>query len=354
MRIRVKSVHKYISLGFCLVWLTQAITGTFIVFRWELDDAFLGGETRPLDYAALARQIIAIDQTPDMSVSSVWTSGGYADRYDVFAQTAAGSEVIRIDGGGNILRKRTEGTLWADGGIYDTFTSLHASLFSGTYGKWFIGLSGILLVTNIILGLKLAWPGTRQFRRALLTWPAGQKVSKLFEWHRLTGFWLGIPAVFVVFFGSLLAFEGPIWKAFGVNTDLPFNIENPENTPAPFLLEKAIGTALAAHPGARLSGLYMPEKGSPYFIIRLLTTEEPATKYGKTAVYVSAYDGAILANHPATAYPARRQAVNLFFSAHTGQMFGMTGRLVSLAVGLWLIVMIVLGIRLYLARRRKG
>ena len=53
MKITLRQVHRYLALALAVLWLSQALTGLVMVFRWELDDAFIAGDAVPLDPAAL-------------------------------------------------------------------------------------------------------------------------------------------------------------------------------------------------------------------------------------------------------------------------------------------------------------
>jgi len=52
-------------------------------------------------------------------------------------------------------------------GVFQIATYLHQTLFLHTAGNWIIGVSGVLLFSNICLGLYQAWPRTGQWLRAL-------------------------------------------------------------------------------------------------------------------------------------------------------------------------------------------
>ncbi|MSQ98458.1 MAG: PepSY domain-containing protein, partial [Xanthomonadales bacterium] len=105
------------------------------------------------------------------------------------------------------------------------------------------------------------------------------------------------------------------------------------------------------YPGAQFSGLYLPDEEEPYFTVRLLSQDEPAQKFGVTAVLVSAQSGAVLNQQSAGSYPLARRLVNSLYPLHTLQLAGWPGRILSLLVGVWLLTMMALGISLYWKRR---
>jgi len=74
-----------------------------MVFRWELDDAAVSGESAPIDIVALETRIENL-QASGAKVSSMWASGGKPDRFDIFFSTDQGGRTIRVNGVGRVLR----------------------------------------------------------------------------------------------------------------------------------------------------------------------------------------------------------------------------------------------------------
>jgi len=350
-KLLIIKIHRWLSLALLLFWLLQALTGVLVSFRWELDDRMLGGAPVDFDLEAFSRRIEQVRADEKYHVHSVWWSGGQRGRYDIYAEEIGmGEVVIRLDGRGEILRRRGESQWLARGGVFDTATNLHATLLAGDAGHWIIGLSGLLLATNIILGLTLAWPRSGQWRRILTGSPRGSAVARLYGWHRLLGLWWGGIGLLVVLLGASLALSEPLEDSLGWGSPVPVSIpasgSTTEVTPG-----QAIAVALELHPSAEFSGLYPPDEEDPYYTVRLLTKEEPAQKYGNTAVLVDPASGAVLLDQPAAGYPLARRLVNSLFPLHTGQIAGLAGRVLVLFSGIWLLTMLVLGLSLYMKRR---
>src|SRR3546814_16935109 len=77
--------------------------------------------------------------------------------------------MLRIDGTGHALRYRAPDERFGDGGVFVFVYDLHESLLSGARGEWLVGISGLLLLSNLGLGAVLAWPARGQWRTALRT-----------------------------------------------------------------------------------------------------------------------------------------------------------------------------------------
>jgi len=276
----------------------------------------------------------------------MWTTAGAPDRYDVFAD----GRVIRIDGAGNVLRIRRDDEKIADGGWVDTLVVLHQSLLAGDRGRWIIGASGLLLLTNLMLGLIAAWPRRGQWKRALKPLMARSRVATLYSWHRALGLWLAVLGLCVVGAGVLLAFEDATERLLH-----PAPVEpaaQPSAAAMPIGMAKATESALARYRGAVVSGIGFPSPENAMWTITLKQRGELQRAYGNTRVFVSAIDGRIVADFDArTASPARR-FLNDLFAFHTGQIVGLPGRIAVSVTGIWLVAMVVLGLTLWWTRRR--
>ncbi len=343
--------HRRISLAVLAFWLVQALTGVLIVFHWEIDDALLPGSRTTLNLPAIEDRIndLALPRS-GVSIGSLWESGSGGNRFDLYLDGPEGSSVVRIDGEANILRTRKDGERVRDGGWIDTLVLLHHNLLLGNTGDWIVGISGILLATNLSLGLISAWPRRGTWRQVLLPkFGKGAKVAQTYSWHRALGLWAVVPALAMAASGVFLVFQSTVET-----------LVNPQVLEAPEQSEKggqdvgfaaAVATALAAFPDARLSGVSLPSDGNGIYRVRMVQDGEMREFYGTTTVLVRAADGVVVARQDALDDGASRSFVDGFFPFHTGQMGGVLGRVAVLAVGLWLLVMIGLGALLWWRRR---
>ena len=339
VRRAVLSVHRWVSLAAALFWTLQALTGVFAVYHWEIDDLLVSGAHRATDFRAIERSV------RDLPVSSIWTSGGSRDRYDVNLPDRA----LRVDGAGNVLRTRLDGERLRDGGFVETLVVLHQSLLSGDRGRAIVGFSGCRLFSNILLGLAAAWPRRGQWARALRPMNTGSRIAGLYSWHRAAGLWLAIPALLSVAAGVLLAYEDTTERLLHAE---PAHVEPlTSSAPRTIGMADAIERAVAQHPGAAVSGIRFPNPENALWTITIRQHGEPPAVYGKTRVVVSAIDGAIVSDQNVLTAPAGRRVFTSLFAVHTGQVAGRAGRVVVLAIGVWLLSMIALGVALWWTRR---
>jgi uncharacterized iron-regulated membrane protein len=350
------SLHRWLSLAALAFWVVQALTGVLIVFHWEIDDALIAAPHRATDLQAIDRRLALLAPPGSgRTIGSVWTSAGTADRWDVTVNDAYSgtSEAVRIDGAGDILRVRHDGERFADGGWIDTLVLLHQTLLGGDTGSWIVGLSGCLLFTNLIMGLVMAWPRKRFWKRSLTPPRTGPPVARLYGWHRALGLWVVIPALLLVSAGIARVFADGFEKMIGAPTPSAAAIK-PAPHGIPF--SRAVSIALARHPGAIPAGIDFPSAEDATWHIRLLAKGEPRRAYGMTTVWVDGNDGRVVADVDAVHAPFARRFADLVYPLHTGELGGLPGRLAVMAIGLWLLSMIGIGASLWFtrSRMRKG
>ena len=348
--MQIKTIHRYISLVFAALWVFQAATGCLIVFRWELDDAGVAGSRAAFQAERLGARLDRLAAEPDMHISSVWSANDSASRFDIFYSQAGMDRTLRVDGQGDPLRDRRNDTL-SNGNIFDRLSDLHMALMLGDAGRAFLGLSGILLLTNIGLGLKLAWPRAGQWLKALSRPRGKAAVPLLYGWHRTLGLWMAVPAFITISAGVLLAFDDGLESLF--KAEIPTPAASAPASGNAIKPSTALTAALTPYPGATLSGFSMPDTDTSWYKIRLRAKGEMPRIWGITTIYISTHDGRILSNYDARqAHNPVRFMLDTIYPLHTGQIGGGAGRILQLLIGLWLITMVGIGVSLWWTRKR--
>ena len=348
--MQIRTIHRYVSLVFAALWVFQAVTGCLIVFRWDIDDAGVAGSRAAFQAERLGARLDSLVLEPGTHVSSVWSANNSASRFDIFYSRADADRTLRVDGQGEPLRDRRNDTL-SDGNIFDRLSDLHMALMLGDAGRAFLGLSGLLLLTNIGLGLKLAWPRAGQWLKALGR-PKGKAALPLIHgWHRMLGLWIAVPAFITISAGVLLAFDDGLEGLFKAEIPAPAGVMPvSDNRIKPSV---ALAAALAPYPGATLSGFSLPGEDTSWYKVRLRAKGEIPRIWGLTTVYIDAHDGRVLSAYDARqAHGPARLVLDTIYPLHTGQIGGIAGRILQLLIGLWLIAMAGLGISLWWTRKR--
>jgi len=341
-------LHRWLSLAVAAFWLLQAITGLLLSFHWEIDDALISTAQRPTDLAALERRMAALAPTGgEAKINFIWTTAGLPDRYVVNMTTASGvRRLVKIDGGGDILRDnpaKAPGFLWF-------MRDLHINLAMGRTGAWILGISGALLMSNLVMGLVVAWPKRGWWKQALAPTRKGPLTARLYAWHRAIGLWAILPAFVIVGTGTLMLFEHGLRDALGVEeVELP---PNPAMTDQ-IGLPAAIRAASAAMPGGAWVGTTLPGEADASYHVWLRIPGDLYRGYGSSLVVVDANDGKIRHAHPITDGGAAERFVGALYPVHSGEAGGLAGRLLTMSLGLWLAAITIMGLWLWLRRRPK-
>ena len=350
MRPIVRSTHKYLSLGLGVLWLLQALSGVLISFQGEIGDALLRGPDRPLAAGRFGAAVAALAAArPQATLTWIMAGEGSPNRYDLlFTDKDDHTRSVHVDGEGAVLRDAPRDYDYPAPGLFQTAHDFHETLFAGDRGKWFLGCSGLVLLTNLLFGLTLAWPARGQsWRRVLLPGTSGSPAAKFYKWHRALGPCLLAPASVIVACG--VAQQWPVDRWLGVESVAPpvRAATSAERIP----LATALATAMQRYPGAALSLVEMPGADQPWYRIRLRQVGELRRVFGQTTIFVDAHDGTVLLDRDAFRLPLNEKIANAFYPIHNGEFLGLPGRLVSLLTGLGLLAMGVLGAGLWWTRR---
>jgi uncharacterized iron-regulated membrane protein len=341
--------HRWLSLAFAAFWLLQAVTGMAIIYHWEIEDAAASSLHRPTDFAAIEKRVAELaPRGGERQPTSLWVTAGFPDRYKL---TLAGPDDasigVRLAGDGTVLERTTGDAM----GVMDVLVLLHQQLLAGETGEWIIGISGIVLLSNLILGLIAAWPRAA-WRRALAPVRKGPPAARSYSWHRAVGLWAVLPAIVLVGSGTLLRFDDTVGAVIGAEAP-KVDAKPPTAGSARIGLARAVATAQAAIPGSAFTAANWPSAEDATWRLRMLEPGEKRRAYGTSTVYVDAETGNVRAAFPASRLPPAQAFLNALFAVHTGEYGGFPGRVLAFLLGAWLATMIVLGLQLWWRRRSQ-
>ncbi len=352
MRNVLRRLHRYLGIAMLTLWIVQAGTGLLMAYHWELGDALIAGRHAAPDWRAVERHLgeIAARQ-PGGRVRSIYPTAGAPDRFDFFVDDASGAtEVVRTNGAAEVLASWPSEHDYARAPWIETAVVLHQSLLAGHTGRLLIGVSGLLLLTNVFFGLRLAWPAAREWRRVLRPPMRGPAAARLYGWHRAVGLCLSLPVIVLVCAGILMAFEDEVADVLHSDPPEPSLavVAGPDSVgPA-----RAVALALGRYPGATFSSLALPTPAEPWYRVRVRQPGELRRVYGRTTVYVAAADGAIEVTNDALRAPWVRRFVDASYPVHTGEAAGAAGRALAFTSALGVLVLSLLGATLWWRRRR--
>ncbi|HEY1044226.1 MAG TPA: PepSY-associated TM helix domain-containing protein [Telluria sp.] len=251
---------------------------------------------------------------------------------------------------------------WGESGLsrpllMPTLFHLHRYLVAGDVGKTLVGVCGIVMIIVALTGLILWWPRPSWSSvKAALTVRYGGSLPKLnYSLHRAAGFFL-VPALLVQgFSGSYMNLPAVVAPA--VNLVAPVTaaakVQNRHPDAGVTLdVHSALAHAQALFPQARTSRIVIPKAGSPYEI-RVRQPGEIRHDDGATRITLDSASGEVLRVVDPVGGKAGDSFLSWMFPLHTGDAFGLAGRIFITLFGLTPLVFMVTGVAVWLKQRRS-
>jgi uncharacterized iron-regulated membrane protein len=368
-------VHLYIGLALGIVLSIAGLTGSLIVF-WQPIDAALNPELlapdpsctesafRPIDelVAAVRAKIPPNGQLssfdfPDHERLLLWawyhtptSEAGWDDIYTLFVKPCSG-EVT----GPRLWNSQQRP--WG-GPLMSALIQLHTSLWlnegSILLGNHLLSFGSVLLMGSIVIGYALWWPSQGAWRSAFAIKRGVQGKRLNYDLHKIVGAAAG-GFLLLALFTAIHMYEP--WTQIidtSVNvlspvTDLaaPSPTSGLTSNVAPISVQRAVEIATAALPGAQPVSIEFPtdERG-----VYLVTLDTGAV--WKTQVSIEQYSGAVLRIQGPHVASAGDHALGWLFPLHTGQAFGLPGRIVMVVIGVVPMCLYMTGFIIWWNRRR--
>jgi uncharacterized iron-regulated membrane protein len=367
MRRKLVQFHIWLALIFGFLWALQGLTGSLIVFAREVDrvtaPAFTSGPMRSLDEILAGAQHavdgafihrLAIADGERRLIYALYQDREGIARAVVMDPAAARPLDIRewepkTPFGGEITR-------W----VY----WLHLTLLSGDTGKKVSGIIAIVLVTGLILGLWIAWPKRGSWKFVFMANRWRTKDQRLYGWHRAIGLAFGLVLVPLAAAGAYLALPTEPVRQFvaGFAPYVPnhggmghghrqHRREPTDRQTIP--PQQALDRALQIFPDAQWVRVMMPTRHEPTYTVRMHQPGETRAWLGTTSVVVDGYSGELLGTYDPLTAPLSNRIFDAIWSFHNGELFGLTGRILAVVIGVALPFLYVVGLWRWLLIKRK-
>ncbi len=338
--------HRWVGLILGLFLLVQALTGTALVFRDELDrlfhpsltvapqadrkpvQAILDTLARELPNHEIARLDMPVE--PDLAVLARLKAkeGGAPYLAGVDPYTAG---IVRHGGLSS----------WPTENLFH----LHNELWSGDIGHQVVGVIGLSLLFLVVTGPIVWWPGRKRLRKGLsVTFEHGANRGWR-ELHRSVGAIAAAILLVTATTGSLMIWKEQVRGLIGtvglvVKKPAPKvpEIEGQALLPVDRLIEKA----QAGYGSSRLQQLRFPGKGGRVVAVYLDADGHPRPEASKQ-IWFNRYTGEDLGNYVAGKVPAGNEFVDWLFPVHTGRFLDLPGRILMFLAGLALIGLTLTG-----------
>ncbi|SPP63722.1 PepSY-associated TM helix domain-containing protein [Nitrospira lenta] len=365
-------VHLYLGLFIGALLVVFGLTGSVLVFWQEIDDwlnpALLTVEAPPPGQDAsrpLGELLAAALQAapPDSRVTQFY---GAPTRERVVAvyveQPSKAWARIFVDP----YRARVTGVRpyganeWVPSSFMDGVFALHYTLFTGETGVTLAAIGALLLILSLLTGIVVWWPRTGQWRRAFVIRRPMASFRFLFDLHKTVSLYLCLVLGAVLLSGVDMNMNGPyVWmvQLFSPATRGP--AQAPQSAPGPGLTpigaEHAVALAAAAYPEGLLSGVAMPDDETGVYLVSRRQVPGLSAFWSERQVAVDQYSGAILeVRDPTTRRSAGETFLDWQWPLHSGQAFGLAGRLLVCLSGLACPVIYVTGVLMWWRKRNPN
>lgn len=359
-------LHRWLGLGLGLWFVLLGLTGSWLVFYRGIDEmldprlaARAATTPMPAMEAVLQALRAAQPQRP-----GTWRIELPRDAGEVITARYLRPVETAHTGFAPLLASVDPATLqvvahrfWGDDlstWLYD----LHYSLLLGEFGTYVVGWGGAVFAVSLLSGLWLWWPAPGHLGSALRVKRGASVVRQVYDWHKWSGL-VAVPLLGVlVVTGFALGLQGLVRDWIGQVSPLtPVPRVAPTLPGEPRLpVEAAIARGVAIFPGSAVRWIDVPADGTgePYRL-RLRQPGEPGDRFPDTLLWLDAATGDELARRDPARFSAGDTLWRWMHPLHSGQAFGMTGRVLVCASGALPLLLAVTGfLRWRHKRRAKG
>lgn len=248
---------------------------------------------------------------------------------------------------GEVLGIRTRGRTF-----FGFVRSIHVRLGTGDVGRNILRLSTAAMLLSIVSGLYLWWPLKRVRIRA--PWSSG---GFWFDLHNSVGILALVPWLVLGLTGTVIGFEDQVTAVLDrvagsspAHANQSLMRSEPEPGATEITPDQAVAIACAQLPGAVPSRVQMPRYGGIY-VVRLEYAGHRIAG-GGNSFSIDPWSGKIVSADLAAGLTTRERLIAINEAIHTGDGFGISGRVIVALAGLILPVQAASGILMWLRRGR--
>jgi len=369
------TVHLWLGLTLGLLLSIYGVTGSILVFHAEIDEwlnqelltAVPSNQTanyKPLaDVFAAGQAIMPLEVKPSFAIYPRNELAAFQLSYvlpvsrDVIQQWQVGVDPYTAKvTGKRLLRSSDE---WLPNTFIILMFELHyALLIHGETGEMIVGISTALLIISALTGLIVWWPLTGKWRNALRFKPGAGKARFNYDLHKSSGVWTLAAMIPILFSGiyfvlphnvvPVLELFSPVTYRYWFQSTPPFANATAIGT------DKAVDIARQRYPTGRPHWIYGAVGPTDTYTVCQDGVDAPGSILQRRCTVIDRYSGAILdlddPSLPSTS--AGEIFTHWQWPLHSGQAFGMPGRILVFLTGLACPALFVTGVIRWLQKRR--
>lgn len=367
--------HLWLGLSIGSVLATAGFTGSILVF-WHEIDAWLNPTLRivalrpppaqayrPLDeIVAAARAAYPPGSEPGLAEfrqngddSTVMFFGrdmrktpSQTDIYNVFVNPFT----AKVQG----VRKFYDADNPFEHALLGFVFKLHYALLMKDTARQVLGWISALLMISLLTGLILWWPLTGQWRKALTFKCRASPERFVFDLHKIAGVYTVAVLLAVLLSGAYLNLPDEVLalvKAFSPASHTMVVSDTSLASKGTITPGQALAAADARYSGGTLDSVRLPVAADAVYTICRRDAPDLATHWiRKRCVAIDRYAGILLNVEDADSGTAGDVFLQWQWYLHSGQVFGMPGRILVCAAGVAGFVLYITGLMRWMQKRK--
>lgn len=366
-------VHLYIGLFAGAVFVLIGLAGSLSVFGPEIDAALnpalkkirgypAQAAYRPLDeIAAAAKSVIPAPGKAYAFVFPGQPDEAFAVTYSLPAQTPEQSEwhLVHVNPyTARVLGQRLmfdTGNPWR-GSLTNFFVRFHYMLAFGEAGKTFVGMAALFLLFSVLTGLIVWWPNPGKLRQALTIKRHASAERFNFDLHKTAGFYGAVVLLVVLVSGIEMVFpdyaDGLV-KAFSPpDPEPPMPVSAETGLKKPITLMQAAAITNQRFPDGRYKWIFFPQGDRDVYRVVKGSQQEINRNRPRRTLWLDQYSGKIIWEHDPMIDSAGAVFLQWLYPLHSGEAFGLPGRIIIALTGLVPLLLYVTGVIRWLQKRK--
>ena len=374
IRKKLLQVHRWSGIGLAALLVIAGVTGALLSFHHEIDALLNPGlhRTAPGTKRAALDDIAKTIEAkhPHLVVGYFLFADNPASSIHVILNTREAAAEGRLDRdsprptevyadptSGQLLGERNWGEIGGTRAhIMPMIYRLHMSLFLDKTGQWITGIVALIWILGLLIGILLAVPRLHLLRKAFTVKWQASRARVLFDLHRTIGLASALILLVTAFTGmymNLPSVVEPVLAAVAPFTERPAS-RRPAGAPLEQVWtigwDEAITKARAVHGVDPIAGVGKIEARG-YYQVRFLPPGDIMDS-GTIRVFIDGRSGEVLGKFDHRNGTVGDKIRIWQFPLHSGQGFGMPGRVLVCLIGLIPPLLAVTGIWLWLRRKR--
>ena len=350
------NVHRWIGLTAGVLLLFQGCTGLAIVFRGDLNRALhaeaLHVAPGPRTQVLQSLLDLVRREHPSLEIRSVEMPRAADHAYSLRLESRQGNDVrfVAVDPYRGAITRDAPLIGWP----VLFALELHKTLFLGSFGKTVLGIEASCLLALAIIGPILWWPGRRNLKRALKVKLDGGFARGIRELHRVGGVVVAVLLITTASTAGIIAFRSGLESfvsRFAPVAPQPWPAVAPAAGRALLPIDDIVAAVRTHYGDAPIYSLRFPDADASRVVafLRPPTTRRPRAT---DQAWFDGYTAQLTARRDAADLPHATNFFEWAIPVHTGQAFGVGGRIAILVGGLALTLLVASGFLQWSIRRR--